>query len=414
MSGERSISVVHVSPSLDESYGGPATSVPSLAAALRAEGIAGSLVSVDTSAAANHLIEVTGLRWRRARPAQARLGYFSSELIRRLDEAVAETRAEIIHVHSFWGWPVLAADIVARRQGAALVVSPRSEFYPASVKRSGTLKRLFLALVGRAVLGRVAFVHATEPGEAEATRVLGHGGRIVVAPNGVDASIGDDPLERLEALAALDLAPTTGRRALFLSRLHQRKGLETLFQAWAARDLGARGWRLMVAGDAAEPAYNVRLRRLAIDLGIADDIDWLGHVDAARRRAAFFAADLFVLPSQFENFGLSIAEALACGLPVVTTTATPWPGLPAEGAGWLVAPQDVEALGRALVEADARGAQGLQAMAPAARAAVRRLGWAQAAQALATAYRDIGHRTSARTQRCRETALDVSAAEAPQ
>ncbi|WP_396593043.1 glycosyltransferase [Brevundimonas sp. R86498] len=391
MSAARPLAVVHVSPSLDVSYGGPATSVPSLAAALRDQGVAGALVSVDPPAPAadNALITAKGLSWRRARPARVRLGYYAADLVEQLDAAVDEIDARVIHCHSFWGYPAIVAASVARRRELALVVSPRSEFYPGSLRRSRWLKRGFMAAAGRRILSAAAFVHATEPGEGEGARALGYQGRVVLAPNGIDASIGDRLMDRADALRHLNLDPLPARRALFLARLHPRKGLETLLHAWALTGLATRGWRLMIAGDAADPAYAERLRRLSADLGLAEVVDWLGHVDDAARGAALSLADLFVLPSQFENFGLSIAEALACGVPVITTTATPWPALETDGAGWLVPPADAPALGAALAAAAARGAEGLKAMAPAARAAVSRLDWAAAARPLAEAYREI-------------------------
>jgi glycosyltransferase involved in cell wall biosynthesis len=99
-----------------------------------------------------------------------------------------------------------------------------------------------------------------------------------------------------------------------------------------------------------EGGYRREVESLVSELGCGDSVIFTGELDDNQKWAALAAADLFVMPSDFENFGNAIVEAMFSGLPVVTTTGTPWKELPAQGAGWCVEPT-VEALSGALREA---------------------------------------------------------------
>ena len=180
-----------------------------------------------------------------------------------------------------------------------------------------------------------------------------------------------------------------GRRTvLFLGRLHPVKGLPRLLQAWAriqesvargqwaevggqwavgrgqksvgsgqwavgsgqwSRGPLSRNWQLVLAGPD-EAGHRKEYEARAAELGCGDSVIFTGELDETRKWAALMAADLFVMPSDFENFGNAIVEALSCGVPVITTTGTPWKELPSAGAGWCVEPT-VEALTAALREA---------------------------------------------------------------
>jgi glycosyltransferase involved in cell wall biosynthesis len=114
------------------------------------------------------------------------------------------------------------------------------------------------------------------------------------------------------AFAAADGSPCV----LFLSRLDAKKNIEGLLDAVALLKAGLPALRLLVAGDGA-PVYVAGLKARAAALGISQQVTWAGYVEGSRKSAAFAAADVFVLPSYSENFGIAAAEALAAGLPCV-------------------------------------------------------------------------------------------------
>ena len=104
--------------------------------------------------------------------------------------------------------------------------------------------------------------------------------------------------------------------------MHPKKGLETLLQAWAKIEPAYPGWRLSLIGPG-EERYVGELRAMARTLGLGR-VSFGEPVYGAAKWDAYRAADLFVLPSLNENFGLTVAEALAAGTPVIATTGTPW------------------------------------------------------------------------------------------
>jgi glycosyltransferase involved in cell wall biosynthesis len=145
--------------------------------------------------------------------------------------------------------------------------------------------------------------------------------------------------------------PQIGERriVLFLSRIDEKKGIELLLDAFADVHGQAPDTVLVIAGAGSEN-YLQKLERRAKDLGITNSVIWTGHLHAAIKWAAFASADVFVLPSYSENFGVAAAEALACGLPVVTTNRVGLANeIRAANAGVIVRPKSTE-IARALAE----------------------------------------------------------------
>jgi glycosyltransferase involved in cell wall biosynthesis len=143
--------------------------------------------------------------------------------------------------------------------------------------------------------------------------------------------------------------PVERRIILYLGRLHPVKGLSRLIEAWAKLGPQFSDWLVVLAGPD-EGGYEGVLRSQAREAGLADRLVFTGVLDGDQKWGALAAAELFVMPSDFENFGVAIVEAMQAGLPVITTTGTPWKELPAQGAGWCIEPT-TGALAAALAEA---------------------------------------------------------------
>jgi glycosyltransferase involved in cell wall biosynthesis len=159
--------------------------------------------------------------------------------------------------------------------------------------------------------------------------------RVVVAPPGADlaplASGSSDGIVRLIAVGSL--VP--------------RKGYDVLIAALAS--LADLPWQLTIAGDPSrDPATAARLKASIVDLKLADRVTFVGAVSQERLAELYGAADLFVLASRFEGYGMAFADAVARGLPVIGTTAGAIPEAVPEGTGVLVPPDDVAALAQAL------------------------------------------------------------------
>ena len=137
-----------------------------------------------------------------------------------------------------------------------------------------------------------------------------------------------------------------------------------MLRAWAGAAERFPDWRLRLVGPD-EGGHRAVLERLAADLGL-QRVEFAGARYGADKRAEYAAADLFVLPSHSENFGMSVAEALAHGVPIITTTGTPWFGVREHGCGWYV-PDDASGLEAALGEALALDRPALARMGRAGR-----------------------------------------------
>ncbi len=262
--------------------------------------------------------------------------------------------ADLCHNHGCWLHPNWAAAEASRRAGKPLVISPLGHMDEWSLRHHGWRKKAVRALVeGKNWRYCSAFV-AKSKMEADQIRRLGMRQVIEVIPNGIDVSewgqtVG--PKLFLDSFPAL-----RGHRILlFLSRIHPKKGLGDLLEAAAGLFVKHPEWHLVVAGHG-EGAYAAQLRR-----HVSRHVTFVGELEMAMKRSALAAASLFVLPSHSENFGQVVLEALASGVPVITTKGCPWSELEARGCGWWV---DIgrQSLGLCLREVLARSPDELRLM----------------------------------------------------
>jgi glycosyltransferase involved in cell wall biosynthesis len=137
------------------------------------------------------------------------------------------------------------------------------------------------------------------------------------------------------------------RVLLYLGRLHEKKGCDLLIRAFAAVAAADQTLNLVMAGPD-QTGWAPALRNLAESLGVAERVVWPGMLDHDRKWGAFFCAEAFVLPSHQENFGVAVAEALSCGVPVlISDKVNIWREIAAAGAG-LVDTDDLEGTRRLL------------------------------------------------------------------
>jgi len=156
-----------------------------------------------------------------------------------------------------------------------------------------------------------------------------------------------------------------------------------LIQAWA--QVRPKNWCLRIAGPD-EAGHRKQVERAAAAAGIAESVSFIGEVAPQAKQSEFSKADLFVLPSYSESFGMAVAEALAHGLPVLTTTGTPWASLQQNGCGWWVEPT-TDGLAAGLRVATALERDALCAMGAKGRQFVKaEFSWEYAAERLVAAY----------------------------
>ncbi len=368
--------VLHVVPAVAPRYGGPSEVALRSVTSLREAGV-GALVATTDADGAGRLPVATGEvvdylgarciffpRWRgeslKPSPALARwLGGHAREF-------------DIVHVHSVFSHPSLAAGRAADRAGVPYVVRPLGQLDEWSLSQHGWRKKVFLALGGRNLVGRAAALHWTDESERRRAPQFAAERPSFVAPLGVDERLFE---EREEGERA--------RVILFLSRLHPKKNVEALIDAFGSLGGEADGWRLVVAGDGKEE-YVVSLRSRAAATG--RPVEFVGWLTGEQKSRALSTASLLVLPSKQENFGVVVAEAMATGTPVVVSEAVALSGdVLRAGAGW-VAPQDSSGLARVLSEAISSPSERARRGVAGRTLAERRYRWRAVARELAARY----------------------------
>lgn len=248
--------------------------------------------------------------------------------------------ADIVHITSTYSFPVLPALGLARLLGCPVVWSPRGAIQASAewTQAPNKAAKRWFERIAHAIAPRRMAVHVTAPSEAAATAARLPGVAIRIVPNSVE-------IPRSAELQPRAWRPGGRLRLAFLSRIHPKKGIELLLEAMA--DLPDT-FDLAIYGQGSD-GYVAGLARMAQELGVDERVEFCGHVEGEAKLAAFNRCDLFVLPTYSENFGIVVAEALAHGVPVVTTTATPWDGLGPGGSGAIVEPC-VDALKGALLD----------------------------------------------------------------
>jgi glycosyltransferase involved in cell wall biosynthesis len=229
----------------------------------------------------------------------------------------------IVHSHGLWMYPGWAARKTAVEKNCRLLVSPHGMLEPWALARSSWKKKVAGHLFEYKNLERADCLHALCLPEAENFRRCGLKNPIAIIPNGVDI---EEPAESNEAIFERFPQIKSRRLILFLSRLHPKKGLGNLLQAWKKLSLDFKDWQLLIAGGG-DPAYENELKALSIDLVSKSSVVFMGQVQGDVKKQILAAADAFVLPSFSEGFSMAILEAAAAGLPVLLTPQCNFPEL---------------------------------------------------------------------------------------
>lgn len=371
----RELSVFHAIAGLQVQSGGTSKAVVDLADALAQQpALQPVLVSQalqGESALPSLNPNVQRLITRTNSPNDLRLGLPLRGALRNL---IMDREFCLIQNHGLWLPVNHWVSRFAHKHRIAMIAQPHGMLEPWAMNHKAWKKRLAWNLYQRRDLESAAVLHATAEQEAESFRQLGLRPPIAIIPNGTD----------LPAWRDLPYPKGTPRKILFLSRIHQKKGLLELVQAW--QTVRPSGWKMIIAGP--DEGGHQKIVEAAIQhAGLQDEFVFTGSVYGDDKEALYRSADLFVLPTFSENFGLVVAEALACGVPVITTKGAPWQGLHTHCCGWWI-DIGVEPLAVALREAMNLPPDTLRDMGQRGRVYVEQnFGWPGIAQQMLSVYR---------------------------
>lgn len=302
--------VIHYIASIDKKGGGTTEYMRLLSLALKndssfsiATGISEDPIIIDGVAV--KFFNTSVLRW------------FS--LIKEFRIFLKNEKPDIVHINGIWSPQNWGFQKVAQELGIKVILSPHGMLEPWILKHNPLKKKIALLLFQKNAIKKADHIHATALMEKDSIRKLGFKNPITIVPNGID-------LTEIKSTKS----SYGSKKMIFLSRIHPKKGIELLLEAW--RTIDTKDWSLEIAGNGDED-YIQSLIQSANDL---DNVHFVGAKYGENKWDFLRSADVMVLPTHSENFGIVVAEALAVGLPVITTTGTPWEDLEKYHCGWWI------------------------------------------------------------------------------
>jgi glycosyltransferase involved in cell wall biosynthesis len=313
--------------------------------------------------------------------------YFPSRILRRLYWSPQMKKAlsrkvrsfDVVHLHAVFLWPAWAAARIAEKSGIPYVVSPRGMLVKDLIRRKNTLvKWAWIKCIEFRTLACAKAVHVTTRKELDEVQQFGFElPPVLVVPNGVDGP-------EIEPLNDRIASGHERGFALFLGRINWKKGLDRLIRAWEH----VPNTKLIIAGND-EESYQSELERLAKSTGVAERIRFVGMVQGNSKWSLFRDAELFILPSYSENFGISVLEAMFMGCPVVVTPEVGLAEAITESGAGLVVSGDAVSLGREISKLLSNGDRRKKMGVNGRRLAVAQYSWSRVAGQMADKYQAI-------------------------
>ncbi|WP_055467206.1 glycosyltransferase [Vibrio furnissii] len=308
---------------INDEYGGPAVSLPNLLLSLNNNyDVDNVILSAKESndSCENSIIKKAGIPWFTYEISKFNKLRYSREFGRLLSKYAADS--DILFANNLWNYVPYKTYAYAKSNNIPLVTSIRGTLSPWSLSQGYVRKKIAWGVFQRRMLNDSALVHVTSEDEFKAVRSLGVTSNILYSSHGIVTPdrVHEDK-EFFKERLGLD---KNKRYFLFMSRLHKKKGLDLLLRVWRRLSHRNKDWVLLVAG----PDYGNYQEQLSLP-----QTKYLGMLTGELKDAAFYCSDFFVLPTFSENFGVVIGEALARGLPVLTTNNAPWQNINNIGCG---------------------------------------------------------------------------------
>lgn len=307
---------------IDKIAGGPSRSVPLLAKGLAKCGMD---ITLLTRASDSMNLEILANSDVKVKIIDKRTSY------KALEKTIVNEKFDIIHSQNLWLPFYHDIAKIARKNKIPYIMTPRGTLEPWCLNDKKIFKRLkkrlALAVYQKNDLNKAACILATANMEADNIRNLGITSPIAVIPNGLDINA--------YTCRKLDSVDKVNKQILFLSRIVKKKGIELLIEAWSKIGYKYKDWQIIIAGNG-ESNYIAQLNQLILNKSLQDSIKIIPPVFGSEKIKLYQESGLFILPTYSENFGMVIAESMSCGVPVITTTGTPWMILNERKIGWCI------------------------------------------------------------------------------
>lgn len=305
--------ILHVISSLDPRLGGPPAALRGLTLAQRQLGQDITVVTTrrsDHDASIEEELRNTGISVYSLGPTRTPLGLHPS-IRPTLKKTIAN--ADVIHIHGLWEDIQHHAATESKRIQKPYIFSPHGMLDPWSLKQSAWKKKFYMGWRLKNDLNSASKIHCCSQIECDLIKPLGLKPPSFVEPNGIDFNE-FNPLPEPNLFRARHAQIADQRIVLFLSRIHHKKGLDLLIPAFS--QAGLQDTLLILAGPC-DKTYREKLDRMIEDNNLSNRVIFTGMLNGRERIEALCDADLFVLPSYQENFGIVVIESLAAGTPVL-------------------------------------------------------------------------------------------------
>jgi glycosyltransferase involved in cell wall biosynthesis len=236
---------------------------------------------------------------------------------------------DIYHIHGIWQYPSYITAKISRRRHRPYIISPRGMLYPQALNHSRFKKKMFLFFSLMHDLHNASAIHVTCMEEMQHIRKMGIKSPIAFIPNPLDFP------------KKSEIVSPTKLRIGYLGRVHPRKNIDKLLYVWDKLNFDKGDGELLIIGDGDIEYMNflqAEQKRLKLQ-----NVLFTGFLSGEAKEKTLRSLSYLVVPSDFENFGMIIPEALSMGVPVIASKGTPWEELDLYNCGWWVE-NDLETL----------------------------------------------------------------------
>ncbi|BCL37187.1 hormogonium polysaccharide biosynthesis glycosyltransferase HpsP [Nostoc sp. MS1] len=385
--------ILQIVPSISLIYGGPSQMVLGLAPALAKAGAEVTVITTDSNGDSgqepldvplNVPIKQDGYEIIYFRCSPFRRYKFSLDLLKWLNVHAHEY--DIAHIHALFSPVSSATATVCRFKKLPYILRPLGTLDPADLQKKKQLKKLYVEIIERRNLAGAAAIHFTSEQEAKISARFGVNTHDLVIPLGVIA------LQKPADNAVLNKLgiPQGVPLILFMSRIEPKKGLNLLIPALEKLLASNNNFHFVLAGtNPQDPDYEQQIKDQITNSSLRSHTTITGFVTGELKASLLQVANLFVLPSYYENFGIAVAEAMVAGIPVVISDQVHiWEQVRDSNSGWVGKTEVeslVELLQQALQNPQERQRRGLNAQ----NYALQNFSWDAIAQQMIQAYREV-------------------------